>query len=83
MGERKTRYFWLVGPPNVEGGAQIADELHKSVEMAFEEDQVMIEAQQKVLDLGSRPQMLTGADVGPVQMRAVLRKMCLAEVSSE
>jgi vanillate O-demethylase monooxygenase subunit len=83
MGERKTRYFWLVGPPNVEGGAQIADELYKSVEMAFEEDQVMIEAQQKVLDLGSRPQMLTGADVGPVQMRAVLRKMCLGEVSGE
>lgn len=80
MTENETRYFFSWGPRAVDGGAEIADGMMKVAQMAFGEDRDIIEAQQRIIDMKPGREVLTSADVGPVQMRAVIRKMLKAEM---
>ena len=77
--ERHTRYFFSFGPRAVDGDETMALGLVEVAKMAFNEDRVMIEAQQKIIDLGTPNEVIIKADVGPVQMRSVIRKMIKAE----
>ncbi|MCC6826723.1 MAG: aromatic ring-hydroxylating dioxygenase subunit alpha [Novosphingobium sp.] len=79
MSETETRYFFSWGPRSVEGTPEMADGMFKVAQMAFAEDKDMIEAQQRIINLKPGNEVLTTADVGPVQMRAVIRKMIKAE----
>lgn len=49
MGDRKARYFFSIGPHKRLGDETTADLMYKMVEMAFDEDKRMIEAQQEVI----------------------------------
>ncbi|EHJ59564.1 hypothetical protein NSU_3447 [Novosphingobium pentaromativorans US6-1] len=77
--ERHTRYFFSFGPRAVDGDEQMALGLVEVAKMAFNEDRVMIEAQQKIIDKGAPNEVIIKADVGPVQMRSVIRKLIKAE----
>jgi phenylpropionate dioxygenase-like ring-hydroxylating dioxygenase large terminal subunit len=80
MTEGSTRYFFSWGPRVQDGGVGEADAMLEVAKKAFAEDLEVIEAQQAVIDLcGPGREMLTTADVGPVQMRAVMRKLMRAE----
>ncbi len=51
--------------------------------MAFSEDKAIIEAQQRSIGLApGQKEVLTSADVGPVQMRAVLQRLIREEGSA-
>jgi hypothetical protein len=51
--------------------------------MAFSEDRTIIEAQQRSMDTApGLKEVLTSADVGPMQMRAVLQRMMREEGSA-
>lgn len=80
LGDRKSRYFFSWGPRRIDGGDEMADKMYDVALMAFAEDRTIIEAQQRVIDKRPGKEMLTSADVGPVQMRAVIRQMAKAEV---
>lgn len=80
MTDGTSRYFFSWGPRRSDGGDAMADNMLAVAHKAFAEDREMIEAQQSIIDrTGTGRQMMTSADVGPVQMRAVLRKLCRAE----
>lgn len=79
LGDQETRYFFCYGPREVDGGEEMAAQMMSAALAAFAEDRDMIEAQQRVIDLKPGREMLTTADVGPVQMRAVIRKLLKAE----
>lgn len=79
MGEKSTRYYFSSGPRAVDGGADMAEAMFKIAQMAFNEDREMIEAQQRNIDLRQTQEVLTSADVGPIQMRSVIRQMFKAE----
>jgi hypothetical protein len=50
--------------------------------MAFAEDKEMIEAQQRIIKLRPGKEVLTSADVGPMQMRAAIERLANAEIGS-
>jgi vanillate O-demethylase monooxygenase subunit len=79
LGERKTRYFFSWGPRRIDGGDSVADAMFAVAERAFAEDKLIIEAQQRIMLLRPGQEMLTTADVGPVQMRSILRQLARAE----
>jgi phenylpropionate dioxygenase-like ring-hydroxylating dioxygenase large terminal subunit len=73
------RYFYSWGPRRKDGGEEMADQMFAVAQMAFAEDREIIEAQQRVIDLKPGVEVLTSADVGPVQMRSVIRQLFRAE----
>lgn len=76
----RSRYFFSWGPRACDGDDAAADRMLALAHKAFAEDREMIEAQQRVIDqCGPGQEMLTTADVGPVQFRAALRKLWKAE----
>ena len=77
--ERHSRYFFSFGPRAVDGGEEMAEGMVQVAKMAFKEDRVMIEAQQRIIDLDARNEVIIKADVGPVQMRSIIRKLIRAE----
>ncbi|MGX7895993.1 aromatic ring-hydroxylating dioxygenase subunit alpha [Tsuneonella sp. HG222] len=80
MRERSSRYFFSWGPRSIDGGDEMADGMFKVAMMAFTEDREMIEAQQQVMDTTpASKEVITTADVGPVQMRSVIRQLINAE----
>ena len=79
MTERTTRYFFSGGPRRVDGGAEVADAMMHMTRMAFEEDRQMIEAQQRNIDLRPATQILTGSDLGPRRMSAVMQRLAEME----
>jgi len=80
MTAETTRYFFSTGTPAGEGSDARADQQMKIAGLAFAEDKDMIEAQQRVIDRDpGRREMLTSADVGPAQMRAVIERLCASE----
>jgi len=83
MTDRTSRYFFSWGPRAEEGSDAMAEAMIQVAHMAFNEDKVMIEAQQRVIDM-SPPQkeVLTSADVGPMQMRAALQRLMREEGSA-
>lgn len=79
LSARKTRYFFNAAVREIDGGEAMADRTLATTEMAFAEDRAMIEGQQRILDLRPGNEVLTTADVGPVQFRAALRRLRAAE----
>jgi vanillate O-demethylase monooxygenase subunit len=80
MTDRTSRYFFSWGPHVSEGSEAMAEAMMKVANMAFTEDRIMIEAQQRTLDTTPpRKDVLTSADVGPMQMRSVLERLIRAE----
>jgi phenylpropionate dioxygenase-like ring-hydroxylating dioxygenase large terminal subunit len=78
--ERTSRYFFSWGPRSGEGADVMAGAMMELALMAFGEDKTMIEAQQRVIDMGpEQKEVLTSADVGPMQMRAALQRLIKAE----
>jgi vanillate O-demethylase monooxygenase subunit len=61
--ETTSRYYYAWGPPKRHGGEADADIMIKVAAQAFQEDRVVIEAQQKIIDLDlSRRPVPTTAD---------------------
>lgn len=75
MTDKTSRYFFSWGPRAKDGGPDMADAMMRVALMAFGEDREIIEAQQRIIDLKPGTEVLTTADVGPVQMRAAIRKL--------
>ena len=83
MTDRTSRYFFSWGPRAGEGSDALADAMLQVAHQAFAEDKEMIEAQQRVIDHDrGRKEVLTSADVGPMQMRGVLERLIKAETST-
>ena len=83
MTDKTSRYFFSWGPRSGEGSDEIADGMMQVAHVAFNEDKVMIEAQQRVIDLDpGRKEVLTSADVGPTQMRSVMQQLIKRETSA-
>ncbi len=81
--EKSSRYFFSWGPRAAEGSDTLADAMLQVAHLAFGEDKAMIEAQQRSIDLApGQKEVLTSADVGPMQMRAVLQRLMRAEGSA-
>ncbi len=84
MTDKTSRYFFNWGPRAGEGADAAADAMMKVAQMAFAEDKTIIEAQQRVIDLnGEVKPVLTSADVGPMQFRAVLERLIKAETAPQ
>jgi vanillate O-demethylase monooxygenase subunit len=82
--DRTARYFFSWGPRSGEGAEATADAMLELAHQAFAEDKAIIEAQQRIIDFDpDRKEMLTSADVGPTQMRAVLQRLIKAEASAD
>jgi vanillate O-demethylase monooxygenase subunit len=83
MTEKTSRYFYSWGPRAGEGAEAVADAMLELAQMAFGEDKAMIEAQQRSIDMApGQKEILTSADVGPMQMRAALQRLMRQEGSS-
>ena len=79
--ERSTNYFWGLPRQFKLDDQEITDALRLGVHRTFEEDKVMIEAQQIILDevpLESRT-VYTKADQAPARARLLIEKMIVAE----
>ncbi len=80
MTDRTARYYFSWGPRAGDGAAATADGMIALARKAFAEDKDIIEAQQRIIDFDpDRREMLTSADVGPMQMRAVIRELAAQE----
>lgn len=76
MTDQTSRYFFTWGPRRADPGAEeLADQLMGLGAMAFAEDREIIEAQQRIVNMGPARQILTTADTGPTLMRRVLREL--------
>ncbi|MEI7949539.1 MAG: aromatic ring-hydroxylating dioxygenase subunit alpha [Gammaproteobacteria bacterium] len=77
-----SRYFFCWGPRSEEHAAnpQIIENLWQLAHQAFEEDRVMIEAQQRNIDLHTNAPVLSiSHDRGPTLMRKVIERLHAAE----
>ena len=82
MTDTTSRYYFSWGPRAEPGSDVAADAMLKVAHMAFGEDRVMIEAQQRILNTTPpRKDVLTSADVGPTQMRGVIERLIRAETT--
>lgn len=81
MTQDTTRYYFSWGPRKMEGSEAMAEGMLTLAKTAFAEDKDMIEAQQKIVRLHPGKEVLTSADVGPMQMRAVLERLARAEAA--
>ena len=82
--DKTSRYFFNWGPRSGPGAEEMAANLMLVAGVAFAEDKAIIEAQQKVIDLDpDRREVLTSADVGPTQFRAVLQRLAKADEALE
>ena len=79
--DKTTRYFFSWGPRKGEGSERNADQMLELAHRAFAEDKEMIEAQQRIIDVRPGKEVLTSADLGPMQMRACLERLSRAEAS--
>jgi len=82
MTDTTSRYFFSWGPRREEGSDAVAEAMLKVAHMAFTEDRIMIEAQQRILNTTPpRKDILTSADVGPMQMRSVIDRLIKVEAA--
>jgi phenylpropionate dioxygenase-like ring-hydroxylating dioxygenase large terminal subunit len=79
MTDKTTRYYFSWGPRKGEGSEQMADGMLGLAQIAFAEDKEMIEAQQRIVDLKPGKEVLTSADLAPMQMRGILERMSRVE----
>lgn len=81
--EHHTRYYFTWGPATQENRPFLKDVMVKVACTAFEEDRLMIEAQQRVLDRPAKVTMQPSVhDRGPNLMRGVIRRLIEAEQST-
>jgi phenylpropionate dioxygenase-like ring-hydroxylating dioxygenase large terminal subunit len=81
--ERTSRYFYAAGGRAKDATPELAGEIFAFTEVAFHEDKVIIEAQQKVIDQDPARQMLSLAmDGGPNLFRGIVRELIAAETTT-
>jgi phenylpropionate dioxygenase-like ring-hydroxylating dioxygenase large terminal subunit len=76
-----TSHYWFCQARNFElEDAAMTEQIFNNVVIAFEEDRLMIEAQQKIISqLPDRPMIPIAADAGLNQARWLLDRMAKAE----
>jgi vanillate O-demethylase monooxygenase subunit len=80
MTGKTARYFFSWGPRHDQGDADLRDTLMGVADMAFTEDRLMIEAQQRVIDRDpGRPIMPTSADKGVTLYNRLVERMAREE----
>lgn len=76
MTDRTSRYFFSWGPHRDFGDAEMRDGLMQLAGMAFEEDRIMIEAQQRVIDETDEPQIMpTAHDKGVTLFNRLVQRL--------
>jgi vanillate O-demethylase monooxygenase subunit len=81
--ETTSRYFYSAGGRSKNASAELAGDIFRFTEVAFHEDKVIIEAQQKVISLDpSRPMLSLAMDGGPNLFRGIVRELMAAETST-
>ena len=76
MTAKTARYFFSWGPHRNHGDETLRDALMGIAAMAFEEDRVMIEAQQRVLDRTREPRIMpTSADRGVTMFNRLVARL--------
>lgn len=82
MTDRSARYFYAAGARAQDLAWEQVEKLFKQTEQAFHEDKVIIEAQQKVIDLEpGRAMVPMSFDAGPIQYRRILRQLAEREAA--
>ncbi|RKF19184.1 aromatic ring-hydroxylating dioxygenase subunit alpha [Altericroceibacterium spongiae] len=80
MMDRTARYFFSWGPHRKHGDESARDILMKIAGQAFDEDKVMIEAQQKVINMTPDPQVMPSAhDRGVTLFNRLVEKLAKEE----
>jgi vanillate O-demethylase monooxygenase subunit len=80
MTEKTARYFFSWGPHRNHGDEALRDTLMGIAAMAFDEDRVMIEAQQRVINSTSEPRIMpTTADRGITLFNRLVEKLARSE----
>ena len=80
MTSRKSRYFFSWGPHRDHGDEKLRDMLMGIADVAFNEDKVIIEAQQRVIDKTPDPQIMpTAADRGVTLFNRLVEKLVREE----
>ena len=80
MAGKTARYFFSWGPRVDHGGAEMRDILMGIAAQAFNEDKVMIEAQQRVIDRTAEPRIMpTSADKGITLFNRLVDKLAREE----
>ncbi|MDF2638482.1 MAG: hypothetical protein K0R64_1466 [Novosphingobium lindaniclasticum] len=80
MTDRTSRYFYNTGPLNIPGNEPIRDAMAAATRMAFEEDRVIIEGQQRIIDLTPEPRMMpTSHDKGTTMFTNLVSKLVKQE----
>jgi vanillate O-demethylase monooxygenase subunit len=81
LSAKSSRYFFSWGPHKNHGNEALRDTLMGIGAMAFEEDRVMIEAQQRVIDSTPNPRIMpTSADMGVTLFNRLVDKLARQEV---
>lgn len=77
---RATHYFWAQVLGFGLDNPALSEQFHTEIKRTFDEDQMVLEAQQRVHDASPNPpQIDIHADAGVLQMRAVLDRLIAAE----
>jgi vanillate O-demethylase monooxygenase subunit len=80
MGDRRSRYFFSWGPHRDHGDEALRDMLMSIADQAFNEDKVMIEAQQRVLDKTREPRIMpTAGDKGITLFNRLVKRLVREE----
>ena len=83
VSETTSRYFYSAGGRSKNASAALAGEIFRFTEVAFQEDKIIIEAQQRVISLDpSRPMLPLSMDGGPALFRGMVRELIAAETST-
>lgn len=78
--DRTSRYFFSWGPHRRHGDETVRDALMELAARAFDEDKVIIEAQQRILDATPVPRIMpTAADRGVTLFNQLVEKLARAE----
>ena len=78
--DKTSRYFFSWGPHRKHGDEALRDALMQLADMAFGEDKVMIEAQQKVIDRTPDPRVMPIAhDKGVTMFNRLVERLSRAE----
>lgn len=82
MTDKTSRYFFSWGPHRNHGDEALRDVLMTIAAKAFEEDRIMIEAQQRVIDMTDNPVIMpTAHDRGVTLFNRLIERLCRAEES--
>jgi vanillate O-demethylase monooxygenase subunit len=80
MTGKTSRYFFSWGPHRDHGDEALRDALMAMADQAFNEDKVMIEAQQRVVDRTPDPQVMpTAHDKGVTMFNRLVERLVRAE----